>query len=199
MPQFNIGDRVHHDAINKDGTVVSTEYRQNDEANVYVRWDNWGNGPVGAFTKNLTLLTPVKPVHTLKFQIGDRINHNYSGHGTVVGEPRSATLYDNWCVPVVYDNKNRGFNGYVDGDFESNMTQIPAGIAEVFDAAPRPEQEKITAQLLNELYHDRARLENVVDNATTLMGEVLALSPVVTDKSALVVVGKLKQFIADHE
>jgi hypothetical protein len=57
-----------------------------------------------------------------------------------------------------------------------------------------------TSQLLNELYHDRARLEKIVKNAVELIASMkgLCLSDEAGGKSCDRIAGKLQQFVTDN-
>jgi hypothetical protein len=90
------------------------------------------------------------------------------------------------------------FNGYFTSPYR---WQLPASTPEQVLGTPKP--DKRTEQLLNELYHDRARLEKIVANAVKVVRGIKEYAEeiehgAVTDEDAAYVAGQIDQFLDQH-
>lgn len=104
---------------------------------------------------------------------------------------------------------NRGF----ERGFEEGLTQGKAAPVKSVESAKysqpklKPGHDSDRKRLLNELYHDRARLERVVRDAAHLMGKVVAYAEsyhwVDEDGESVVndypLLGSLEQFVDTHK
>lgn len=150
-PEFAVGDRVYHEHANKNGTVISAEFQKDGETNVTVAWDD-GWVTCAAYTKNLSMIAPAPKI--------------FNDAPMYTQEQYDANADD-----AFGRGEKVGFDKGHDAAFGSILA---TRINQAFDAAPVPDNTKTTAQLLNELYHDRARLEKVIKDHVVLAEDILA-------------------------
>jgi hypothetical protein len=89
-------------------------------------------------------------------------------------------------------------NGYLTYTYR---WQLPASTPEQVLGTPKP--DKRTEQLLNELYHDRARLEKIVANAVEVVRGIKEYAEEIehgaaTTEGAAYVAGQIDQFLEQH-
>lgn len=112
---------------------------------------------------------PQQSNNLLKFPVGSRVNHNFAGPATVTGAP---TVGPGGVIelPVKFDDiRSDGSTGYYAKNFTFVSPAPKAAwiVAEPY-IAPTSPLETRTNQLINELYHDRARLEKELQAAKGL-------------------------------
>jgi hypothetical protein len=115
-------------------------------------------------------------------------------------DPRAAAL-DRHVAPHIYERDTKSLQAEAEYlQLQEDHQKLQSFTGQQADRiAIRDSADQARNQLLNELYHDRARLERVVKNAVELIVSLNGLHLKSVDgKSCNEVAGKLQQFVTDN-